>query len=229
MNDLTVSASTAIYSDNGDLRGVLGAHITLERINNLLEEISTRENVDTVIIERSSEELISNSLEENNFEIAENGSIQRNTIESINNSVLNSAYNYYLNNNENNFKFEFQNQEFYISLIPFQKNGLDWLIITSIPGSVLTAGIYNNIRFASFLILLAILFSIGIYIYLTNKFLKPIGELIKTTNKFAAGDLSKRAEVKRNDEIASLAAAFNKMADRINNLFNNLGKCSREN
>jgi len=222
MNDLTVSASTAIYSDNGNLRGVLGAHITLERINNLLEEISAGENAETVIIESSSERLVANSLAENNFKITENENIQRNTINDINNSILNTAYNEYLDNNENNFKLEFQNQEFYLSLIPFQKNGLDWLIITSIPASVFTAGIFKNIRFASFLILLAILLSIGIYLYLTNKFLKPISELIYVTDKFAAGDLSKRAEVKRNDEIARLAAAFNKMADRINNLFNNL-------
>ena len=48
---------------------------------------------------------------------------------------------------------------------------------------------------------------------LTRRLLRPLGEMARLTDRFAAGDFSQRVEVTTSDEVGQLGRAFNQMAD----------------
>ena len=48
---------------------------------------------------------------------------------------------------------------------------------------------------------------------------KPIREIARTAETISEHDLSKRVNIKSNDEVGSLARSFNRMADRLDNAF----------
>ncbi|MBP1924357.1 diguanylate cyclase (GGDEF)-like protein/PAS domain S-box-containing protein/putative nucleotidyltransferase with HDIG domain [Sedimentibacter acidaminivorans] len=222
MDDLTVSAAYPIYNKDKVLLGVLGTHITLTRIDNYLKEIVESKNAIALIMEINSRDLVANSFDINNFKTLEDGSVKRLTIDEIGNSAIIQAYNKYLNTNESNFIINNCKDKLYINLTPHYKDGFDWLVITAIPESLFIINIMENIKFTLLFTIVALVISILISYKVTNKYLKPIDTLIEINEKFANGDLHKRATIIRNDEIGMMSKSFNKMADTIYILINNL-------
>lgn len=228
MNDLTVSAAYPIYNKEGNLQGVLGTHIILSKIDDYLKGIVKEKNAYAVIIEKNSGELIANSLGMQNFKTLQDGSIKRFTIEEINNKAIIQAYENYKMTKESNFNTRNEKDRLYMHLTEYNNEGLDWLVITAIPESLFMSDILGNMKLTLMLIILALLLSIAIYFKLTNKFLKPIDSLIDTSERFSSGDLTQRVKIIRNDEIGRLSTSFNKMADTMNLLVNNLEVKVRE-
>nr|WP_312578763.1 diguanylate cyclase [Sedimentibacter sp.] len=221
LNDLTVSAAYPIYKNN-ELMGVLGTHITLTRINDYLKEIVKARNAVALIVEINSGSLIANSIDANNFKTLEDGSVKRLTIEEIDNQAIIQAYKKYMSTNESNFIINDNKDKLHVNLTHHHENGFDWLVITAIPSSPFMVNIIKNIKLTLSLTVLALMVSIIISYKLTDKFLKPIDDLIEINEKFANGDLLQRATIIRNDEIGMMAKSFNKMADTIYMLINNL-------
>jgi diguanylate cyclase (GGDEF)-like protein/PAS domain S-box-containing protein len=79
-----------------------------------------------------------------------------------------------------------------------------------------------NIKFTIVIWMIAILLAIIIYYGITNYLLRPIGNLLQSTERFANGDLTHRVEIVRNDEVGVIAKAFNDMADTIYDLVNDM-------
>lgn len=222
MDDLTVSAAYPIYNRKNELEGVLGAHITLSRIDSFLKEIVEDKNAFAVIVEKDSRELVASSLGVDNFKILDDGEYERLTIDEIGNQAIGEAYQKYKTTQVSNFRLKSEEDKQYINLIEYNKKGLSWLIITSIPESLFLGDITDNMKLTALLTLLAIILSLGIYFMITKKLLGPIDNLIDTTEKFSKGDFSQRATISRNDEIGRITKSFNKMADTIHMLVNNL-------
>jgi signal transduction histidine kinase len=74
----------------------------------------------------------------------------------------------------------------------------------------------------SFVALGAITVAILVATYLTRGIVQPLAELAATAAQIADGDLERIAQVKNNDEVGILAAAFNGMTSRLRNLVHNL-------
>ena len=222
IDDLTISSAVPIHNKNGEVTGVLGAHITLSTIDNYLQEIVKENKAQAVIIEKNSGELVSNSLGLKNFSLEENNEVKRLKICDINNEAILEAYKDYKKTNKTVFKTKKNDDTLHISLTEYNKDGLEWLVITAVPESFFTVSIFESIKFAVILTIVAVLLAIVIYLKLANKFFKPIDSLIETTKRFSIGDLSQRAVIVRNDEIGKISKSFNKMADMLCILINNL-------
>lgn len=67
MDDLTVSAAVPVLDDSGELYGVLSAHMTLNRINKNLEEVSRDNKALIAIVEKDTGHVIANSIGVDNF------------------------------------------------------------------------------------------------------------------------------------------------------------------
>lgn len=222
LDDLTVSSSVAISDKNGEIQGVLSTHINLSRINNYLQEITKAENALAIIVEKESGELIANSLNLKNFKTIGNGDFERLTVNEIDHEAIQQAYNNYISSDIDNYKIDYENDQFHIKLIDYDDEGLDWLIITGVPNSMLVGSIYNNIKISLVVTFLAVFISVILFLRLTKRYIDPINSLIQAQEEFTNGDLSKRAIVVRNDEIGMVADSFNTMADTIYELVNKL-------
>ena len=222
LNNLVLSAASPFYDKQGKLQGVLGTHMSISIIDNYLNEIVKAKKAVAVIVEKESGELIGNSLNADNFKILQDGSLKRTTIKEIGSQELIQAYEKFNNTNENNFQIKSENDKHYINIKEYQKEGIDWLVITAVPASLFTSGIYTSMRQTLLVILAALIISLIIYFKVSDKFLKPMVNLIETTEKFSQGDLLQRAVVVRNDELGEITKSFNKMADTMYALVNNL-------
>jgi diguanylate cyclase len=224
MNDLALSAGIPVYNKTGELQGVLGSHVTLSRINHYLKEITKDKSAVSVIIEKESKELVANSLDLPNFTTLKNGSIKRLTIDEIDNPAIIQAFKNY---NKNGTIYSQINGN-HINISEYQKGGLQWLVFTAVPESLYAAGIIKNMQWTIFLTIVALLLAMTIFLKLINKYLKPIDYLIDTAEKFSQGDLLQRVVINRDDEIGRIGESFNKMADTIFMLINNLEKKVKE-
>ncbi len=221
MDDLTLSVSTPIYQDS-QFSGVFGTHIILSRIDFHLRKLAATHGGLAAIVERESGLLVANSFGSPNYVDEELGVIRRLTLKETGNPVLAKAFQRYHDEGEYQFQIPDTDDTFHFQLTDYQKNGIDWLVITAIPQNLFMAGIKNTINIALLLTILVSLIAFIIYYSVTSRYLKPIDSLIATTEKFARGDLSQRAVIVRQDEIGKIAAAFNHMADTLNGLVNNL-------
>ncbi|HWR39251.1 MAG TPA: HD domain-containing phosphohydrolase, partial [Patescibacteria group bacterium] len=215
MEDLAVSAAYPIFDKQGLLMGVLGTHITLNKINNYLKDLVQDKLVTAYIVEKNSGYLVANSLEMPNFHPLADGKIKRIALEEIDNKAIIAAYQEFKENAKANVIINTPDDRMYVRLTEYTQPGLDWLIITAIPESYFMANILKSMSFLPVMSVITIIIAIIIYIKITEIILKPIYHLIGTTEKFSEGDFLQRARVFRNDEIGRLSNAFNKMAEQI--------------
>jgi len=215
MKDLAITASYPIYDNEGILKGALGTHLILSKINTYLNEILKDKTGDAYIIEKGSGQIVANSLEKSNFTTIANDQIKGIKIEEIDDQYIKEAYLDYKNNLKDQLVVKTDYDKLHIRVSEYKKDGLDWLIITSLPESQFTNKMSKNIYkfICSCIVLLTI--CIILWIKRTEYLVKPINDLIKITENFSKGDLSERAEIVKNDEIGRLAHAFNNMAEKL--------------
>lgn len=222
VEDIAISSVMPVYDDGGKLYGVLASHITMSIIDDYLKDIAAGKNTIAVIVEKETGELISNSMGINNYSFGNNHEINRFHIQDTNNRALMEAYESYESSGSKSIKIKGEKENFYVNIEEYQSEGLNWIFITSMSDDAFTNGIYRSANMALILIMCALVLSFLIYMKFTNKFLMPIDDLIETTDNFANGDFEKRAEVLRNDELGTITESFNRMADTMHQLVNNL-------
>lgn len=221
MNDLTISSACPIYTMDGKLQGVLGTHMLLRDIGGYLEDAVQKYNGYAVILEKSSSELIANSMGINNFTV-QDGILDRYGIEEINNTAIQGAYEQYTLHPEPNFLYEGKDQKYYISVKEIEKSGLDLVVISAIPEELMIAPVLRSISIAVWLVVLSLVLSFVIYLIVTRKLFNPVENLMQATDAMALGDLTRRVDIVRNDEIGLISGTFNKLADKMQFLINNL-------
>ena len=222
MNDLTLSIASPVLSKSGELQGVLGTHIILSNINLFLEMIVDRWKGFAFIVEKDTGYLIANSLDIHNFNVQEGGAFKRKKIADIDNQLVIQAHDHYSATQENNFLFKNKNGNYFFNYSEFNKNGVNWLVISALPQSLLMAAVSSTIIQTIIFVFIGLMLSTIIYIHVVNLLFKPINNLIETTEKIFYGDLLQRASIVRNDEIGTLSMSFNKMADKITNSISSL-------
>ena len=226
LDDLVVSASIPIYKEDGDLEGVLGAHINLGRIDDYLASLVCNENACAMIIEKDTGHIVANCSNQPHFKRGENGEIRRLSIEDMEGKTMPEAYRKYLGSGINTYKEECKNGSgnVHIKTMEYFEDGLEWIIITSLNEGVMLAGINNSIKLGLASTILVILVSSYVFFRAMRRYMDPINSLIQTQEDFAKGALFKREEILRYDEIGMLASSFNAMADTIYALINSLEK-----
>ena len=218
MNDLAISAVEPIYADSGELLGVLGTHLTLSRLNQFLRISAEDYDGIVYVVEAESGELVANSQAKANFRQIGPQQMERIKLEQIEIPEVVQAY--------HGWKSEqirgFSSRQWFVRAQPYERLGLNWLIIAAVPQEPYMAPLRQGIYYSLLITLLVVILAIFLYVKSTDVVLKPIRNLIQTTERFTAGEFAERAAVFHDDEIGILSRAFNKMADEICQLINSL-------
>lgn len=222
MANLTISAACPIYEEGGKLQGVLGTHMLLSDIGIFLSEAINKYNGIAIIFEKKTGAIIANSMGKDNFSVLEDGTLKRHRIEEFGVTDILNAYKNYNLNHEDSIIYHGENGRLFGNIKEIHKEGLDWIVITAIPEELFMASVNKSITITIFLIVLASILSLVIYNLITSILLKPMRNLLETSAALSSGDLSKRSEVVRHDEIGNISQSLNKVADKMQYLINNL-------
>lgn len=191
-------------------------------LDNHLEMLTKDTDSMAIVIDRNSGKLIGNSVNMDNYLIFQDGRKKEVRINDMGYPALTEAYKSYLDTNVTSYKLSNIQTMLYINISEYRTEYFDWLIFTVMPDTQFTAavkeGIISTINFS----VITLTVTVVAYLFLAKKLLKPASHLLEITKKFGDGDFSQRAVVVRNDEIGMIAKSFNKMADTINELFENL-------
>ncbi|WP_349947664.1 diguanylate cyclase [Lacrimispora sp. BS-2] len=215
VNDLAVSVSCPVYDEEGKLKGVLGSHILLSDMGDYLKNETAGSGGYVSVIEEDTRYLIANSMGENNYSITGDGSLKRSTIDDLSLPAVKNSYEKYLKSHEAEFSLKMGDVDWYGNVQEYRETGLDWIIISVIPGRLLTAELNRNIGVSAELAFIAGLLSIGIFSLIIQRLYKPINGLLTIAENISAGNLEQRVKIVRNDEIGRISHVFNRLADNL--------------
>lgn len=95
-------------------------------------------------------------------------------------------------------------------------------IVTETPTSQAFAGIVRTEAIVALSLLLAVTLAGGMGWLAARQIVRPIEALATTAEQVTAGDLSQKAKIHRQDEIGTLAVAFNNMTDQLQTVLTSL-------
>jgi methyl-accepting chemotaxis protein len=95
-------------------------------------------------------------------------------------------------------------------------DGVDWYYLHRVPESTFNAAVNEQARNALFLVIgVAVLSVAAMTIFSRQTIGRPLNYLVEVARAIAEGDLSRRLDIRRRDEIGVLANSFNTMADSL--------------
>lgn len=222
MDDLTVSVAWPVYR-NGKLQGVLGTHMLLSGIGSYLADAVEEYEGFTLIVEEATGNLVANSMGLDNFSILQDGSLERTAITNIRERNLDALYKRYLASpDEPTFSIGRGKDRTFVNIHHIQLEGLDWLVISGIPGSLLFPQMLYSLNLTIILVMVTLLVSSVLCYLAIRKLFNPIKDLLQVAASISAGELTRRVEVRRDDEIGMISKSLNAVADTLQAHVNDL-------
>ncbi|MFA7672542.1 MAG: HD domain-containing phosphohydrolase [Clostridia bacterium] len=215
-------ATCPVNEGNGKVQGVIATKILLSDLDSSIDDILENSNGIAFIVEKDAGKIIANTLDMPVFVKNTAGEWQRNTIQNTDNEYILDAYEKYLTTGEKDFDLGVLSKGYSFNFTDYTHEGISWLVITAVPNNLFINKIQNNMSIAVLFTVLAGALSILMYYIMTEMLIKPIYDLSDTAKKFTNGDFSARSHVTHNNEIKLVSDAFNKMADTVSMLVNNL-------
>ncbi|OCR02957.1 histidine kinase [Oscillatoriales cyanobacterium USR001] len=226
---LAITASRPIYSDRGEILGVIGTDLLLSQINQFLRGLKIGRTGQTFILERSGK-LVANSTPELPF-WGNNKNLKRLLATESKNVLIRSTAEYLLTDFGDLKKINYsQNSEFlldgnkqFVQVTPLTDGrGLDWLIVVVIPEADFMDQINANTRTTIWLCLGALVVATVMGIVTSKWIIGPIEHLSKAAKAFARGDWKHPLQINRSDELGFLTGSFNSMAGQLQEYFTTL-------
>lgn len=106
--------------------------------------------------------------------------------------------------------------------------GTSWSIAITAPRSEVFAAADEQTRTMAIVSGLLVLLGIGIAIIITRGFQKPILQLAKVTDKIASGNLDVTVDIRREDEIGTLAHSLKVVTDNMNDILLSIRTASEQ-
>ena len=222
MDDLAISASYPIYDENGKLKGVLGTHMVLTRLNEYLYNNVIDKSASSYIIEAETSNIVASSVAIESFKKDSDGNFIRANLVEIEDDNIIEAYNNFLATGERQMVATVNGNKEHIRITTYTKPGIDWYVITMIPEQQLIGPMIRASYLSVVFSIISLFIAILIFINSLNRSMRPIYSLMHATNEFSKGNFDVRAPMERNDEVGKLSETFNMMAGEIHQLFDNL-------
>ena len=231
----SIAYSYPLYNQNQELLGVLSVDLLLSEMSRFLRGIQISPSAKVMIVERDGS-LIATSTTDALHKMNGDES-QRLKITDSQDPVISRLLNFLDQKDEKvgqiferrSLKFRVDNQLQYAQITPWRNDqGLDWLIVVSIPESDFMTEINASRELSIFLCLAALGGALIIGMFTSRWMIQPLQNLRTASLLFAAGDMEQSFPSSRIKEFQDLKRAFNIMVYRLNNSFQRLEQMNDE-
>ena len=231
---LKITLVQPIYGDAGRLRGVLGVDFVLSHVRAFLQNLEIGQSGETFIMERSGL-LVASSTPQKPFAIKGN-KVERIHAMDVEHPLIRETAAYLadrfgsLSQIEAAQKLEFQinGEQQFLQVLPFAEGkNLDWLIVVVVPEQDFMGQIQANTRITLLLCFAGLVVTIVVGGITARWIVQPILKLSRASKAIAAGDFLVTVPVERQDELGTLARAFQQMREDIRASHQQLADYSR--
>lgn len=230
---VSIDAVRPVYSDTGELLGVMDTALTLSGISDFLQKIEISPHGQAFIIEKSGVLVASSTVREPY--VNENGTLVRLSASACKDPVIQRTSHYLLEHLGNQtiisskqFQCDYGGTRQLVQISPYQDQyGLDWLIVVVIPESDIMGSIYAHNQITFIFLICAIIGTIILCIFLARYITKPVLSMNRSAKALARGDFSLWTDLDRDDELGELSHSFSQMAVQLRTMFSSL-KASEE-
>lgn len=204
---LTISAAVPVYSDDtGELKGVLGLDILLEGLSELTNKIQigkTSTQGDTV---QGGDAYI----------LASDGTILAyKDLEMLGQPVEEGKMDYFAEA-EGTFTDPKKDGDYLVSYKKFDQ--MDWIFVSELPFRDINVGIWQVTRDIIIFGVIAVLVSVLIGLYFSQRITKPIAQMEDVMKVVKTGDLRGDINITSKDEVGRLAQNYKEMMDKVKDL-----------
>ncbi|MDB9314656.1 diguanylate cyclase [Spirulina sp. CS-785/01] len=215
-----------------DPQGVMSIQINLIKINQFLQSLKIGENGQAFVIEKTGylvatstqESLISQNIDDQVERLKATQSQDKLTQKVT--QYLTKKMDYFTNKDNNKLvQKTFLNKPYFFKIIDLKNEyGLDWLIVVVVPEEDFMQVIHKNTRNTMILSIFALSFAVLIGILTARWVTVPISKFNQAAKKISQGHWEQKVDIQREDELGQLATSFNRMAEQLQRLFQDLSE-----
>lgn len=218
---LGISFVRPVYDRNNELIGVLGADFTLEAIAEFLQQLPVSQWGTTFIVNRDGEIVASSvDLDAENSQ-SETQDFTNPLINATKAQIRQQFPNLTQIQQRQNLSFSYQNTRQRVQILPFpNENGLDWLIVATVPETVFMGQIHQQARITLVLCIIALAIATATGLITARWLSRPLQALVDASEGIATGYLDRQVNVPPTPELRRLAQSFNQMAFQLQESFN---------
>lgn len=202
MKELCLPYVQPVRREDGSFEGVLSVHVLLSSIDTFLDESAMEYKGYAVLLDKDTMGIIAKS-EGTDFDVV-------------------NVYEKYISGGKPNFQYLIDSGNLFVNVKELPIGKSTWVVLTAIPETHLMGPLAKNVRITLLLAAAALLLAIVVSSLISDRFLKSISHLLHVSESFAKGDLTKRVSIIRNDEIGRISQSFNRVADTMQNIIDNL-------
>ena len=221
---LVISADQPFYDNQGRLLGVADVELSLSNINDFLSEIHIGKSGQTFILERNGE-LVATSTQQQPFQINPKTQEPERLLATQSTDRLVSQTAEFLTrrfqsldriSSIQQLDFELAGERMYLQVMPFHdKQGLDWLVVVTVPESDFMETINANTQTTIYLCLGALVIATLVGLWTSQRLIRPILGVISAADALSKGRWNQHLPQSQFGELALLAGAFNHMAEQL--------------
>ncbi len=232
---LVLMRSIPFYDSQGNLRGVVGATIFLERLGEFIRQLKVGKTGQAFIVNEQGF-LIATSTDEKPFRQSKNmpenavlspkkwhftpQDSENSVTQAVSQLILKNFGSFNAIDQAIDLKLKHINQYYYVRVIPYSidKNS-NWFVVVTIPESDLIGQIKTNVYSTILLCFISLIVSIFCGIFTTRLILKPLKNLNLFSQKISHNNFEQPLEKTWIREVNQLADSFHHMAHQLNRFF----------
>ncbi|MBX2866297.1 MAG: response regulator [Leptolyngbyaceae cyanobacterium MAG.088] len=226
---LLLPANQPVYDATGQLEGVLFITLQLNLVSEFLQSLEIGQTGQAFIIERSGA-VVAASTSELPFIRNDNETARLAAVNSQD-AITQAAANYLLEqfgdftqvNEKQLLSFEIEGKRQFLQVSPLQDpQGLDWLVVITVPESDFMMRIDANTRNTILLCLAALAIASILGLYTSRWITQPIIKLNQAADLITRGQLDQQVHPSNVHELGGLGQSFNQMAKQLKSSFTDL-------
>jgi methyl-accepting chemotaxis protein len=209
-NEMTIIASVPIVGADNKVQGILGANLSIQNVNNLVEQIlSQNPGYSITIINKNRVPIFYQS---DSSAVTESKQLNE------------EYYKEAVEKQSGNTMGIFRNQEYFISYRPIANT--DWIAVSTYSKKDALQSAFDMVENSTKIIFFMIVTLLIIGLFIIRKSLAPLQELAEGADIVAQGDLTHTMDHYRHDELRHVATAFNSMIHSLQDIVQSVKQSS---